>query len=438
MKKAIKSTLGVAAGAVALAGVASIPALVSAWGDSMGGRPEYTIEQINNGDLGDTITFNSISDGDFGHEFNFVGAREDTGINAGADNLWNETDITVENGKTYIVRMYVHNNNPNGRDAVAKDVKVAFNIPQESSKEIQVDGFINSSNATPTEYWDDVVFKSDQPFHLEYVQGSANIENRGVGSMANNNNQVGGRALSDDIVKAASGGTPIGYDSVESGEIPGCYEFSSFIGIKVKVVYDTPYTITKSVRPAGTKGNNWTDQLEANVGDEVEYQIDYVNTSSETQRDVVLRDSLPDNIEYIPGTTRLWNENYSGATYENDNLFTDAGINIGAYGPEANGYVRFNAKVVDENLDCGSNTLVNWAQGWVGDQAIQDYANVHLNKVCETPTTPEQPETPVVETTTTPTALPTTGPEAIAGAIVGTGSIVTAAGYYVASRRSLK
>ncbi len=436
MKKAIKSTLGVAAGAVALAGVASIPALVSAGGDSMGGRPEYTIEQINNGDLGDTITFNSISDSVIGHEFNFVGAREDTGINAGENNVWNADDITVEDGKTYIVRMYVHNNNPNKRDAIAENVRTAFSVPGETGNQVKVSGFITADNATPNEYWDSVNFNSDQPFHLEYISGSARLSNNGVGNVMDEEGHMGIQ-ISDDLVDNVNG-VKIGFDAADDGRIPGCFEFDSFVAIRVKAVYDTPYTITKTVRPAGTKGNNWTDNLEVNIGDELEYQIDYDNVSNETQHDVVLRDILPENLEYVPGSTRIWNEFHRGDTIDQDDLVTENGIIIGSYGPGANAYIRFNAKVVDEDLACGSNTLVNWGQGWVGDIGVQDYANVHLNKVCETPTTPEQPETPVVETTTTPTALPTTGPEAIAGAIVGTGSIVTAAGYYVASRRSLK
>ena len=43
MKNAVKTTLAVVAGATAVAGVASIPAIVSAWGDSAGGRPTYSV-----------------------------------------------------------------------------------------------------------------------------------------------------------------------------------------------------------------------------------------------------------------------------------------------------------------------------------------------------------------------------------------------------------
>ena len=62
MNKIYKTILGVSAAAVMLAGTLT-PVMVSAWGDSANGRPSYTIAEINEGKLGDTITFNSISDG---------------------------------------------------------------------------------------------------------------------------------------------------------------------------------------------------------------------------------------------------------------------------------------------------------------------------------------------------------------------------------------
>ena len=166
---------------------------VLAWGDNAGGRPSYTAEEINDGAIGATprsdgenyknspnypgkIVFNSISDsmpvGDGvkgGSEKNFVGAREcvlrDDGRCESVENTgkgWLHNDITVEDGKTYIIRMYVHNNNPNGYDAVAENTRVSFSIPSTVGKNILISGFINSSNATPTECWDSVNFKSDE------------------------------------------------------------------------------------------------------------------------------------------------------------------------------------------------------------------------------------------------------------------------------------
>lgn len=363
------------------------PAVVSAWGDNSGlenGRPEYTEAQINNGDLGGTITFNSISDGVIGHEFNFVGAREVIEVNDGEEKFWND-DIAVEDGKIYIVRMYIHNNNPGGVNAVATDTHVSFSVPgaSDSNNQIQVVGFVNSPDATPTEVYDHVNFNSDQPFHLEYVEGSALLENNGIGS-AERNGGIPGVQISDEIVNAAAGGIKIGYDTINDGNIPGGYKFSSYITIELKVVYDPEYTIQTKVRPAGTKGDNWTDNLETNIGDELEYQIVYKNISDETQYDVMLRDLLPNNVDFVSGTTKIWNDFFEGDTFDSDRLFTEEGINLGNYGPGANAIIRFNAKVVDKNLACGSNTLVNWGQGTVNNSLIRDSANLTVQKIDKT------------------------------------------------------
>ena len=94
MKTAIKSTFAVAATAAAIAGVAAVPSLVSAWGDNGdyddGHRRSYTVEEIESGILGDKIVFNSInvSKPIGGDKRAFVAALENTGINDGKDNKW--------------------------------------------------------------------------------------------------------------------------------------------------------------------------------------------------------------------------------------------------------------------------------------------------------------------------------------------------------------
>lgn len=389
MRKAIKTTLTLAASAAIVAGSIAAPSLVSAWGDNTGGRRSYTIDQINHGALGSKITFNSISDSVIGDEKNFVGAREYTGVNSGKYNEWNGNDITVQNGKEYLIRLYVHNNNPWGTDAVAKNTKVAFNIPSDSSTRVQVNGIITSDNATPSKYWDYVNFNSDHLFHLEYVYGSALLENNGVG-------KNGGIKLNDEIVKkaASNNGTLIGYSQLD-GNIPGCYQYASYITIRVKAVFDQPtvnenagYNITQKVRVAGTSG--WNTKVNAKVGDKVEFQLTYLNNglTNETQRNVMIRSILPSNLRYVPGSTKLYSTKYpNGATINQDTVVTD-GINIGNYLPESNAYVRFTAEVVDSNLANGSNTLVLWGQGGVGQTTLQDYAAVVVQKSAPDPVVP--------------------------------------------------
>lgn len=422
MNKAVKSTLALVASAAAMASVVASPALVSAWGDNGGGRKSYTIDQIENGALGNKIVFNSISNSVIGDEKNFVGAREYTGINAGVNNKWNANEITVENGKEYLVRLYVHNNNPGGTNAVSHNTRVAFDVPEStvSARKLQINGFIYSDNATPSEYWDYVNFVSDNVFHLEYVEGSASVENNGYASQING----GAKALSDDIVKKAASehGVQIGYEK-QDGEIPGCYTYANYVSIRVKAVFDSDYYLENKVRLIGSK--DWGTTVEAKAGDKVEFQIQYKNTSKDQNHaNVMIKDILPASLRYVPGTTKVYNSvNRDGISIKEDYIVTDKAINIGNYKPGANAYVRFTAEVIGDNLQEGSNTLVNWAQGGVNGRTIQDFAAVTVH---------------VTNNGNKPEELPKTGPEAIAGGAIAAGSIVTAAGYFISSRRNLR
>lgn len=203
--------------------------IVAGWGDDGGGRKSYTIREINDGALGDQIIFNTISDSVMGNEKNFVGARVNDGIDAGEDHIWQGNLIEVEEGKTYYIRMYCHNNSPWGYDAVAEDVSARFLIPSGTGRTIVVNGMFQSSNATPKTYWDSVVLTADQPFHLKYLPGSAQLENNGIGGN-------GGFALSDGI--AAGEWTHLGYNVLD-GKIPGCYQYDLVLTIQVTPVFES-------------------------------------------------------------------------------------------------------------------------------------------------------------------------------------------------------
>ncbi|MCI9379114.1 MAG: DUF11 domain-containing protein [Eubacterium sp.] len=395
------------------------PVTVFAWGDnseSGEGRPSYTIEEINEGAIGATpqsdgedhknssnypgqIIFNTISDSTIGNEKNFVAAREcvrrEDGSSEGAakDTKWYGNDITVEDGKTYIIRLYVHNNNPNGYDAVAENTHVKFSIPNGTStpvtdddgstkQRIQVNGFITSSNATPSEYWDYVNFNSEVPFHLDYVYGSALLNNNQTQKEAAEGGYLdnAGWTLSDDIVKAAStDGVLIGSEALD-GNVPGCYEYASYVTIQVKAVFDYEYTIEQKVRLVDSEDCTWKESVDAKVGDKVEFRIGYENTSDKSQTDVAIKDILPSNLKYVAGSSVIKNSNHpNGAKIVQDSIVTN-GIRIGSYGPGANAYIYFTAEVVDEDLKIGANTLTNWSQAGVGLKTIQSYATVEILK----------------------------------------------------------
>ncbi len=415
MNKIYKSFLGVSAAAV-IAAATLTPALVNAWGDNANGRATYTIAEINDGKLGDTITFNSITDGAIGDERNFVGAK----LSSDAGKVWNANEINVKDGETYTIRLYVHNNSPKGVERIAENVKATFSLPTTVAKSHTVIGYLDSSNATPTRYWDEVTLKSDDDFYLEYVDGSAKYSNGKMGTVS----------LSNDVIIS---GAMLGYEQLD-GKIPGCYEYDGEVTIQVKVHTSVSAKLSKKVRIKGTK--EWSESVEAKVGDEVEYQIEYVNLLADTVKDVTIRDILPNNVEYVQDSTYLYNSNHQSGIKLSENTLTTTGINIGDHDSKANSYIRFTGKVVDKSLACGKNQLVNWANSTVSGKVVgKDDASVMVAKTCEN--TPENPTPTQDNGGDTPTTIVNTGAGTIVTGAVGVGSVVTMLGYYIASRKKL-
>lgn len=411
MNKVYMTVLGVAATAI-VAGASMVPANVLAWGDSNNGRTVYTTQQINAGALGNTITMNSITNGSIGDERNFVGAK----LSTSNSTTWNADTINVQDGQIVTIRLYVHNNSPLGQNAIAQGVKVTFSLPTNVGKSQTVIGYLDATNATPTRYWDEVELKSDEDFYIEYVTGSAKYSNKD----ANGNRRTFN--LPDAVISES--GAMLGYDSM-NGQIPGCFDFDGEVTIQVKVHTGSISAISKTVRAAGTH-NEFTESVEAKVGDKVEFQIKYENLSTETVKNVMIRDILPPDMEYVDGTTILYNSNHKNGVTLDQNTVTTSGINIGGYESGATAYVRFTAKVVNKDLTCGSTQLVNWANVTVNSKVAKDDASVMLNLTenC-TPRGKDEPETVIVNT----------GPSEVIFSALGAGSLITAAGYFIASRR---
>lgn len=142
------------------------------------------------------------------------------------------------------------------------------------------------------------------------------------------------------------------------------------------------FYIQTKVRLVGHDDKTWHSSVYAEVGDIVQFQMQYVNISDETQFHVAVRDILPQNLKYVEGSTKLYNTLYPGGiSIDQDNLVTN-GILIGNYNAGANAYIRFRAEVISDTLTEGVNLCYNWgqAQADASDQIIlQDDACVIVN-----------------------------------------------------------
>ena len=369
MKKLINfiKNHSIISGSILVAAVA--PALVWAWGPS---RPSFTIEKP-----ADYITFNSITNNPVigGDEKDFVGIRE-----VGSNAKWTN-NMKVQNGKEYYVRMYVHNNAASNLNLVAENVVAKLNVPTTTAKNVTVQGQISASNAKPNTVWDEATFSSDNDFNLAYVAGSALFENNGMGTTK----------LPDSIVNNT--GAKLGYDKLD-GKIPGCFQYAGYVTVKVKAEVSQPQEknidLAKTVRNKTNGEKSWVETANAKSGDTVQFQIHAKNTGSAGIQNLVIRDILPRGLNYVAGSTKLYNTSNPKGLKVSDNVIQNSGINIGSYQPNGDAYVRFDATVSAENSlpVCGDNTLTNIAQA--SDQKIvkNDTASVKVTKKCETPKNP--------------------------------------------------
>ena len=370
MKKLINfiKNHSIISGSVLVAAVA--PALVWAWGPS---RPSFTIEKP-----ADYITFNSITNNPVigGDEKDFVGIRE-VGSNANWTN-----NMKVQNGKEYYVRIYVHNNAASNLNLVAENVVAKLNVPTTTAKTVTVQGQVSASNAKPNTVWDEATFSSDNDFNLAYISGSALFENNGMGTTK----------LPDSIVNNT--GAKLGYDKLD-GKIPGCFQYAGYVTVKVKAQVNQPQEKTdidlaKTVRNKTNGEKTWVETVNAKSGDTVQFQIHAKNTGSAGIQNLVIRDILPKGLNYVAGSTKLYNTSNPKGLKVSDNIIQNSGINIGSYQPNGDAFVRFDATVsAEQDLPvCGENTLTNIAQASNQKIVKNDTASVKVTKKCETPKNP--------------------------------------------------
>ena len=133
---------------------------------------------------------------------------------------------------------------------------------------------------------------------------------------------------------------------------------------EIDLTSSTPtFTLTMQVRVLPTTGESipWVDAavgVYANPGDTVQYLIEFTNTSASTIGDadhnVIIKDFLPEGLSYVSGSAKLTNSNAPEGSMFEDGWMTPvaqsvAGVKIGSYGPQANAYVTFSAKIPDND-----------------------------------------------------------------------------------------
>lgn len=295
---------------------------------------------------GSTIgpVFNSfINTPTYGDERAFVDAKEATNTSPGG---FADT-VSVQPGKEYTVRAYVHNNAnqaTNNGVGMAKNTRIKFKILPGMANGNEVTGFISADNAIDRNgnplrtVFDTVKLKNDtQAFALQYVPGSARLES--------NVHPFPGVALPDAIT--SDNGVLIGNN--QDGNLPGCFEFTEIITIKVKVVAPALQFSKKVTTPGST---NWQKSLTAKPGDTVSWLLDYKNVGTGTMNNITLRDQMPSNVTLVPGSITWIDSNHPNGEKLQDTALSSGGVDVGNYGVQGGGYIRFRTKINNNPTEC--------------------------------------------------------------------------------------
>lgn len=394
MKKTTKAGIAVAA----VAAVATSAMVISAFGPD--DRQTYTMENP-----ADKVTFNSITnnptligatdtaacEGNVAcDERYFVSASEYTGD--ASKNSWGDT-TTVEDGKEYVVRMYVHNDAASNLNLVAENVKAYVNLPTDTATSITVQGILTSSNADPGKVWDETTFVSGngEAFNLAYVDGTAKYTNCDESTRADDRTCTSTRKFDLDSNLFTSNGSTLGYSEMD-GRIPGCIGYSGWVTFHVKAQFAAKpsYNIEKSVKIKGADAE-YTQEVNAKSGDELVYRLHFTNTGNVNVYDVVLRDTLPQGVTFKQGSAFLVTpENPDGLQLDDSVLFSQTGVNIGSYAPNSEAYIFFNV-TVDAGLsdECANTMLQNVIEviakneGGADLEVKKDTAEVYVDgRVC--------------------------------------------------------
>lgn len=395
---AVKRSPKLTALTAALAGAVVVPAALLAWGPE---RPTFTMANPAN-----YVTFNSITNNpDQGDERNFVRIRE-----AGAGNYGDE--IQLQAGKEYEVSVFYHNNaathlNDSGV-GVALNTAMRVQMPAtvKAGEKANFVGYVSASNAKPQQVWDSAYGTASKDLALRYVANSAKVHTKGA---------INGQQIPETLYTT---GAALGYNAFD-GKVPGCNDFEGWVVYRVKAVAPE-FTVEKTVSKVGA--NAFSKSISVNAGDELEYKIQYKNTGTVTQTNVVVKDQLPAGVTYVAGSTNVANGGTNGKWKQisDNNIVTKTGVNIGTYAPNSNAFVKFKAKVATlDGLKCGVNTLVNTVTVDTANGSQSSTATVTVNKVCQG----------------VPTELPETGIDNGVLTLGGLGALVAGITYAVRSTR---
>jgi|GEM_PF-3198159 len=300
------------------------------------------------------IALNSISDNpDYGDERHFIRVKDvSEGNKECADS------VVLYPGHEYEFSVYYNNNmsSPFAMDEIgfAEGVRLGLFIPRlvEENSEGLATAYISGENAEHQEVWSSIVLVNDTSggILLRYVPDSAIIHSSGKVN----------KSLLDEDALFAREGVMLGYDEL-NGIIPsgGLNDEASGGYVTFRLVADYPdFEVRTYLR--NTEEDQWSESIEARAGDTFWCLIEYKNTGTIQQDNVVLIDYLPAGIQYVEKSSHLRNTFYPNQVLVEDGVAGNSGVNVGSYTSNASMLFWFQMQIANDAVaQNGTRKLIN-------------------------------------------------------------------------------
>jgi uncharacterized repeat protein (TIGR01451 family) len=239
------------------------------------------------------------------------------------------------------VQVWYHNTEEANSGKVAENVNVRVALPGTRQTAHRITSTVQGTN---TNYdTETATVGTSIPTNIQFIPGSA-IRRYNAGSNASPRWVT--QAIPDSIV---NGGYTL-------SRVQPCWNFQETITLQVRVM-SPAISIVKQVKVEGA--STWVTNTQVQGGDTLAYLITVKNEGNTQLSNVIVRDSLPPRMQYVPGSAILYNANHRNGISISDSLI-NGGVNTGNYTPGSDVKIRFQARVPSDAASC-SLTYTNVA-----------------------------------------------------------------------------
>lgn len=231
-------------------------------------------------------------------------------------------------------------------------VKATYALSKDYSEENYITGYISYAKS---QQWDSVKFYSEDRFYIDYIEGSARL------ITANGSVEISDSIITSSGIKISMGG---------------------YLTIEVEPIFtDTNFIVENTVRIAGNI-EPFLSEITAAIGEQVEFQIHYKNSTEASADNVAVLCTLPQSLR-INSDVILYNST-TGKKGKKIGDITKKAQSIGGYSTNGEAYLRFTAEVVEDGLVIGTNRLRTYAVVKVGKYELQNYSDIVVELVAKT------------------------------------------------------